>query len=128
MGVCPKCLSYFHFIPFVFLIFLIASLIIWIFGQPVYFAIIIAMYSMFNLVNTVGAFVLKKSLNPLFLLLPLIFPILHISYGIGTLIGLIKLPFWKHRLDGSAERRIEEVRQAVINNTKLNIDKEETDE
>lgn len=128
VGVCPKCLSYFHFIPFVFLIFLIASLVIWILGQPVYFAIIIAMYSMFNFVNTVGAFVLKKSLNPLFLLLPFIFPILHISYGIGTLIGLIKLPFWKHRLDGSAERRIEEVRQAVIDHTEKNTDKEETNE
>ncbi len=116
-GVCPKCLSYFHFIPFVFLIALVLSLIVWIIGQPVFFAVIIAMYSMFNFVNTVGAFVLKKSLNPMFLLLPFIFPLLHISYGVGTLVGLVKMPFWKKKLDGSAERRIEEVRKAVVKNS-----------
>lgn len=115
-GVCPKCLSYFHFIPFVFVLALFFSLLIWIFGQPVFFAVIIAMYTMFNFVNTVGAFILKKSLNPLFLLLPLIFPLLHVSYGAGTVVGLVKMPFWKRSLDGSAKKRIEEVRQAVIRN------------
>jgi glycosyltransferase involved in cell wall biosynthesis len=118
LGVCPGCLSYFHFIPFVFLIALAATVSIWaIAGQPVYFAILMAMYFMFNFVNTVGAFVLKKSLNPLFLILPLLFPILHISYGVGTLVGFIKLPFWKRSLDGSAQRRIEEIKEAVKKNT-----------
>ena len=118
LGVCPGCLSYFHFIPFVFLLTLVATLSIWIItGQPVYIAILSAMYVMFNLVNTVGSFVLKKSLNPLFLLLPLLFPILHLSYGIGTLVGLVKLPFWKKSLDGSAQRRIEELKEAVKKNT-----------
>ena len=68
---------------------------------------------------------LKKSINPLFLLLPLLFPILHISYGIGTLVGLIKLPFWKHSLDGSAQRRIEEIKEAVKNNTVVYDDEQE---
>lgn len=118
LGVCPGCLSYFHFIPFVFLLTLAATIGVWIgTGQPVYLAILMAMYTMFNLVNTVGSFVLKKSLNPLFLLLPLLFPVLHITYGIGTLVGLIQLPFWKHSLDGSAERRIEEIKEAVKKNT-----------
>ncbi len=118
LGVCPGCLSYFHFIPFVFLLTLITTMLVWIFtGQPVYIAILAAMYAMFNLVNTVGSFVLKKSLNPLFLLLPLLFPVLHISYGIGTLVGLVKLPFWKRSLDGSAQRRIEEIKEAVKKNT-----------
>ena len=118
LGVCPGCLSYFHFIPFVFLLTVVATLLVWILaGQPVYFAIVMAMYTMFNFVNTVGAFVLKKSINPLFLLLPLLFPILHLTYGVGTLVGLIKMPFWKHSLDGSAERRIEEIKEAVKNNT-----------
>ena len=118
LGVCPGCLSYFHFIPFVFLIALAATLLVWAAaGQPVYFAVLAAMYFMFNFVNTVGAFVLKKSLNPLFLILPLLFPILHLSYGAGTLAGFIKLPFWKKRLDGSAQRRIEEIKEAVRKNT-----------
>ena len=45
------------------------------------------------------------------------FPVLHLTYGVGTLVGLIKMPFWKHSLDGSAERRIEEIKEAVKNNT-----------
>lgn len=123
LGVCPGCLSYFHFIPFVFLVTLTATLLAWaIAGQPVYFAIMMAMYFMFNFVNTVGAFVLKKSLNPLFLILPLLFPILHLSYGAGTLVGFIKLPFWKRSLDGSAQRRIEEIKEAVKRNTVVNED------
>ena len=127
LGVCPGCLSYFHFIPFVFLLALIGTVAIWVFsGQPVYFAILMAMYVMFNFVNTVGSFVIKKSLNPLFLLLPLLFPILHISYGIGTLVGLVKLPFWKRSLDGSAQRRIEEIKEAVKNNT-VTYDRDEKD-
>ena len=83
------------------------------------------MYTMFNLVNTVGAFVIKKSINPLFLILPLLFPVLHISYGIGTLVGLIKMPFWKHNLDGSAQRRIEQIKEAVKNNTVVYDDEQE---
>lgn len=126
LGVCPGCLSYFHFIPFVFLLAMVGSSLIWaLAGQPVYFAIIIAMYTMFNLVNTVGAFVIKKSINPLFLILPLLFPVLHISYGIGTLVGLIKMPFWKHNLDGSAQRRIEQIKEAVKNNTVVYDDEQE---
>lgn len=126
LGVCPKCLSYFHFIPFLFLLAVTATLLLWILlNQPVFFAVVMAMYTMFNFVNTVGAFVIKKSINPLFLILPLLFPVLHISYGIGTLVGLIKLPFWKHSLDGSAQRRIEEIKEAVKKNTVIYNDEKE---
>lgn len=125
-GVCPKCLNYFHYIPFVFILSVIAGLVLWGFGQPILFAIIAAMYLMFNIVNTVGCFMMKKP-NFYFLLLPFIFPLLHISYGIGTLVGLVKLPFWKRKLDGSAQKRIEEVKDAIIKNTVTN-DSKETDE
>lgn len=120
-GVCPKCLSYFHFIPFVFLISLIITILLWIFGHPAFFAILIAMYCMFNIVNTVGCFFINKP-SILFLVLPLIFPILHISYGVGTLVGIVKMPFWKRKLGDYAEKRIEEVRQAVIRNTQKTED------
>lgn len=117
-GVCFKCLNYFHFIPFVFVCALIFSLLLWIiFGQPVLFAVIIAMYLMFNLVNTVGCLMLKKPPNLMFLLLPFIFPVLHISYGIGTMVGLIKMPFWKKKLSNTSQERIEMVKQAITKNT-----------
>ena len=115
-GVCFKCLNYFHFIPFVFVMAVLFSLLLWIMGNPTLFAIIMAMYSMFNLVNTVGCLMLKKP-NWLFLLLPFIFPILHISYGIGTLVGLVKMPFWRRKLDDTSEKRIEMVKEAIRKNT-----------
>ena len=59
---------------------------------------------------------LKKP-NPLFLLLPFIFPLLHISYGIGTLVGLVKMPFWRKKLDDTSEKRIEMVKEAIRKNT-----------
>ena len=128
LGVCPGCLSYFHFIPFVFLVALVSTLLVWaLAGQPVYFAVLMAMYMMFNVVNTVGSFVLKKSLNPLFLILPLLFPLLHLSYGVGTLVGFIKLPFWKKSLDGSAQERIEQVKEAVRLNT-IEFERDDDDE
>ena len=120
-GVCFKCLNYFHFIPFVFVMALLFSLLLWLFGNPTLFAVIIAMYTMFNLVNTVGCLMLKKP-NPLFLTLPFIFPILHISYGIGTLVGLVKMPMWKKSLDDTSEKRIEMVKQAIKKNTKKKDD------
>ncbi len=116
VGVCPKCLNYFHFIPFVFVIALLLSILLWVVWNPVFFAILTAMYTMFNLVNTVGCLVLKKP-NIKFLLLPFIFPILHISYGIGTLVGLIKMPFWRKNLDDTSERRIQMVKDAIKKNT-----------
>ena len=32
------------------------------------------------------------------LLLPVLFMLLHICYGVGTLIGLIELPFWLKKI------------------------------
>lgn len=125
LGVCPQCLSYFHFIPFVFLMAVIATVILWIFGHPAFFAMLIAMYMMFNIVNTVGCcFVNKPSF--LFVLLPFIFPLLHFTYGAGTLVGIIKLPFWKKKLGNHAQERIEEVRQAIIRNTPDEKDRDDT--
>lgn len=115
-GVCMKCLNYFHFIPFVFVMAIIFSLLLWLLGNPTLFAIIVAMYTMFNLVNTVGCLVLKKP-NWMFLLLPFIFPLLHISYGIGTLVGLVKMPKWKKNLTDESDKRIEMVKEAIRKNT-----------
>lgn len=116
-GVCRECLSYFHFVPFLFVLAILGSCIFALCGLPIFLIILGCLYGMFDLVNTVTCFIVRK-VHPQFILLPLLFPLLHIIYGIGTLIGLIKLPFWKKHLDNSAENEIEKVRQAVINNTK----------
>lgn len=114
-GVCPKCLSYFHFVPFVFLMILIVFSLLACFGYIYPLMFLVLAYGMFDFVNAVGCFITKK-VQPQFLILPLLFPILHIAYGAGTLIGLIRMPFWKHKLGDKPQQRIEEVRQAMIKN------------
>ena len=33
-----------------------------------------------------------------YLMLPLIFLSLHLAYGVGTLIGIIEMPFWVRKI------------------------------
>lgn len=114
-GVCRGCLSYFHFVPFAFLITLITFIVLACFGYVYPLMFLGLAYIMFDFVNTVGCFATKK-VQPQFIILPFLFPFLHIAYGVGTLVGLIKMPFWKMKLGSTPYDRIEEVRQAMIKN------------
>ena len=35
-------------------------------------------------------------------MLPLIFLSLHVAYGWGTIVGIVKMPFWKKKLKKDA--------------------------
>ncbi|MGN1051639.1 MAG: glycosyltransferase family 2 protein [Acutalibacteraceae bacterium] len=97
LGVCKECLSYYHFVPFLFVMGLTFSTVFALCGFPWFLYILCGLYLMFDLVNTASCFI-TRDIKPQFLLLPFIFPVLHISYGLGTLVGIIKMPFFiKHR-------------------------------
>lgn len=125
-GVCPKCLSIFHFVPFCFVMALILSAVLCVIGVSIGSSLLIlplliiaAAYLGADFLMSVTAFLSAKKKHPCMLLLFLIFPVLHIVYGVGTLVGLISLPHWKSRLDDSAQREIEEVKKCVAANTIL---------
>ncbi len=120
-GVCPGCLSYFHFVPFLFLIALTLFTVIACFGYLYPLMFLTLAYSMFDVVNTVGCFATKK-IQPHFIFLPFLFPVLHIAYGVGTLWGLIKMPSWKKSLGDAPQKRIDEVREAMLKNHPKNED------
>lgn len=89
-AVCRECLSIYHYIPFAFLISLIvATLLIPLSIIP--FILVMGSYSLVNLSMSIVSFI-KSKFNPFNLLLPIIFFMLHISYGLGTLIGFIQIP------------------------------------
>lgn len=92
--VCPKCLGLYHFVPFCFLISLIVSGICAIFGWPWSLLLVGVLYMTFGVSMAIKA-VSKRKKYPQQLLLPILFFLLHISYGAGSLVGFIKLPFWK---------------------------------
>ena len=51
-------------------------------------------YILLTIVMTIAAF-FSKERNILLLTLPFLFLGLHLSYGIGTLVGLLKMPTFK---------------------------------
>lgn len=114
---CPGCLSYFHFAPFLFIVALATASVMAAFGLTLPLYILLALYAMFDVVNTVGCMTMKN-LHPQFVFLPLIFPLLHISYGLGTIVGLIEIPFWKRKIkDSKAQEHIEKVKRKIAQNT-----------
>lgn len=97
MGVCPKCFSIYHLVPFAFVLSLITTLILAAFGFPLLFLFLILLYALCNISMSVLSIIQKKKFSPIMLLLPILFFILHISYGVGTLMGIVKLMFWKQK-------------------------------
>ena len=93
MGISPKCFSIYHFVPLVFVLALIFSIIFAFVFSGIPLILLLGAYFTFNILNTIFSIISeKKHLD--YLLLPFIFFLLHLSYGWGTLYGLIKLPFW----------------------------------
>ena len=115
---CPGCLSYFHFAPFLLVMAILFLSVIALLGFPILLNMLLLVYGMFDIVNTVGCFTMKN-VQPQFFLLPFIFPLLHVAYGVGTLVGLIQIPFWKRRIRNSpAKQHIEDVKVKIRENTR----------
>ena len=131
MGVCYQCISSFHFVPFFFVLILLCSLLLFVSAfisgrvwMLLPFLVVFGSYLLAAMAMTVAAMHAAEKKHPLQLLLPVIFFLLHSAYGVGTIVGLVRLPFWKHGLKKRAKRtgvsaqdKIEEVRQAVIRHT-----------
>lgn len=89
-----KSLSLRHFIPFIFLLSLIVPLLLSLIYLPfIYLALLSALLYTFALGMISAKLGISKRLNFFYLLSS--FVTLHLSYGYGSLIGLIKLPFIK---------------------------------
>ncbi len=96
MGINPKCFSLFHFVPFCFVLGIIATSALAAFGMPLLSMLMWALYGALVLAISLIEIIKKPAATNL--LLPILFLLLHISYGVGTLIGLIEMPFWVRRL------------------------------
>lgn len=94
MGINPKCFSLYHFVPFAFIIGIILTTVLSFMGFWQLSALMWSLYVLFAVFNTVSSFI-RDNFNPFDLLLPFVYFTLHMAYGMGTLIGLIKMPFVK---------------------------------
>ena len=95
LGVAPKCFSIYHFVPFLFVLAILGGIGLSFFGFTVPLIALATIYIAFNVLNTAMS-VAGKKFEVSYLLLPALFFLLHIWYGVGTLVGIVKLPFWKH--------------------------------
>jgi len=93
LKVCPQCLSIYHFIPLAFVLSIKLTTIMAIVGYPLFAIALWSIYWSVAVVMAVMANNKKRDLYNIFL--PLLFLLSHVSYGIGSLIGIIKIPFWK---------------------------------
>ena len=80
MGISPKCFSIYHFVPLVFVLALIFSIIFAFVFSGIPLILLLGAYFTFNILNTIFSIISeKKHLD--YLLLPFIFFLLHLSYG-----------------------------------------------
>lgn len=95
LKVCPGCLSIYHFVPLAFVLSILCTSILAVLGIKFFAVLMWSMYwtlaILMSLLATKGK---KKSWSQT--VLPFLFFLLHVSYGIGSLQGLIKLPFWNY--------------------------------
>ena len=91
----PRCFSIYHFIPLAFVLFIVFSLILLSFGTAFPAAALWGAYAVVNLSMAIVSVISCKEKNGFFVLLPAIFLILHIWYGVGTVIGIISFKNFK---------------------------------
>ncbi len=102
LGVCPGCISYYHLIPYVFVVGILLTSLLWIFGYYLFAAVLWGMYGIFVIIGTMTS-IRKDGFCIWSLLMPIVFLMLHVSYGIGTLIGIGGIP----KIKRSAKNKME---------------------
>lgn len=97
LGICSGCISLFHLVPLAFVLGIIFTTILALFS---YWHLAVAMwiaYALFVLMGTVCTIINKKA-NRWTFLMPVLFLVMHISYGVGTAVGILKIPFLRNKI------------------------------
>lgn len=96
IGIQPYCFALRHYVPSMFTLFLIVSLILLLAGIKWPLALLGALYIPTDLFFSIRSACVAPRAKPLCALcLPVLFPVLHLCYGAGMLYGLIFAPNMK---------------------------------
>lgn len=98
-GVCPGCLSLYHFVPCAFVLGIVLTTLLAFFHLPFLAVLMWGAYALLAVAMTVLAVICQRSekFSFFWLLLPFLFLMLHVSYGVGTWAGLLRMPFWRRK-------------------------------
>lgn len=86
--VCPGCISLFHLVPFAFVMAIMMTIILGGLGIGWPAIALWATYGVVNIEMTAAAMLHEKR-NNCFIILPAVFLALHVSYGVGTIVGIL---------------------------------------
>ena len=89
-GICPGCLSLYHFVPFAFVLGIVATTVFSVLVHPFPAVLMWSLYWLLAVVMAVAAVKGQKK-NIRQVVLPFLFFLLHISYGVGTCLGMLSL-------------------------------------
>ncbi len=92
LGISPRCLSVFHFVPFLFLLSVFFSVVFVALGNLRPAALLSCIYLTAALFATVAHIIKTQEITQI--ILPFVFALIHLAYGLGTLIGIVIMPFW----------------------------------
>ena len=93
---CPGCLAIYHFVPFAFIGGIIVTSVLAACHHSLLAKMMWGAYGCLAVIMSLMAVKGKKKYWQE-LMLPFLFFLLHVSYGIGSLVGFLKLPFWKYK-------------------------------
>ena len=91
--VYPKAFSIFHFVPLAFVLAIIFSLCM-IPITSIFIILLSSVFFLFTILITIMT-IINNKFNITILLMPIILFLIHVYYGVGTLVGLIKGFSWK---------------------------------
>lgn len=95
--VCPKCLSLFYFVPAAFICGILATSLLSCFGIWQLGALMWGAYWLLAILMSIAAFAQNKKVKFFALLMPILFFLLHISYGAGSFAGFFSVIFKKKK-------------------------------
>ena len=87
---CPGCLSIYHFVPFAFVLAIIVTTILAAVKKP-FLAITMWITYWCGAIGMAVLAVKNEAKHICQLLLPGIFFLLHLSYGVGSVVGMTKM-------------------------------------
>ena len=87
--ICPECISVFHLVPFAFVMAILFTLVLGIAGIVWPLSALLVTYTVANIGMTLMTIVSAREKDFRVIILPFLFLGLHLSYGIGTLVGII---------------------------------------
>lgn len=97
LGIAPGCFALYHFVPLVFVLIVLATTALACGGIFWPSVVLWSTYAILNLSMMTKSIISCQKRNIALLCLPIVFFLVHMGYGIGTLIGFAQIPFTRYR-------------------------------